>query len=602
MAPRPQQLPVGITRVHPHTRRGLRTPADLAACPNWVWRVRAKRRGVGDFDQLYKQDVRETLQATLDYLQHERSTAIGDLRRDAARSGTGAFAEDVKTYLARRATASDLVGRVYNLRLWDAWLATKLGAHFKTSKISPELVELALEQWKQETVTRKKYGGTVRRRWASATLRTRALHLSNLFVVLYPDLPNPVHAIKDRLPPKSPDVEKAQPMSVVLALLEQMRNPPLIAKKQHPSFSSVRAAVLGFSGITLQELWSIRDPRAFDFRAGELRIPARRVRERYVTRHGHTTVRVEVEQCEPRAVPLSAEALEACRQYVAYPDRYQGGTRITKFGYFAVGSFRQLLQRASRSAGLEYPISPMDFGTESAPSIEQVRAVVAAMRHDVVAYRPNADRTRILKAFVRASVLAHTGARVGEIALLDPQDIRLGERAVLMPTEKHRRHSGRMERVISRRRIPLNNHGVAALSLFVKHDLFDRLSDRSRVPDETMVPWYGELYYQIKVAARRVTDPYTGAPLHFSPHCFRHSFATALAPLIGGDVKTGAKILGHSPQTFMRYVRANDETARTAIERMADGLPIPGSAIGRQGHHATLSAVPQRKSQRSRLR
>jgi len=281
---------------------------------------------------------------------------------------------------------------------------------------------------------------------------------------------------------------------------------------------------------------------------------------------------------------------------VAYPDRYQGGTRITKYGYFAVGSFRQMLQQASRSAGLEYPISPMDFGTESAPSDDQVRAVVQAMRHDVVAYRPKADRTRILKAFVRASVLAHTGARVGEIALLEPQDIRLGERAVLMPTEKHRRNSGRMERVISRRRIPLNGHGVAALTLFVQHDLFDRLSDRSRVPDEKMVPWYGELYYQVKVAARRVLDPFTGAPLHFSPHCFRHSFATALAPLIGGDVKTGAKMLGHSPQTFMRYVRANDETARAAIEKMADGLPALGTAIGRQGHHASLSIVAKRKS------
>jgi integrase len=54
--------------------------------------------------------------------------------------------------------------------------------------------------------------------------------------------------------------------------------------------------------------------------------------------------------------------------------------------------------------------------------------------------------------------------------------------------------------------------------------------------------------------------------------CFRHSFATALAPLIGGDAKTGAKIMGHSAQTFMRYVRANDETARSAVERMAQGL------------------------------
>ena len=87
---------------------------------------------------------------------------------------------------------------------------------------------------------------------------------------------------------------------------------------------------------------------------------------------------------------------------------------------------------------------------------------------------------------------------------------------------------------------------------------------------------YQEFYYQVVVASRRVKDPYTGASLYFTPHCFRHSFATALAPLIGGDAKTGAKILGHSPQTFMRYVRANDDTARGAIEKMVQGLPEAG--------------------------
>lgn len=121
-------------------------------------------------------------------------------------------------------------------------------------------------------------------------------------------------------------------------------------------------------------------------------------------------------------------------------------------------------------------------------------------------------------------------------------------------------------------------YGIAALKLFVQYDLFDRLADRSRVPDETLVPWYQELYYQVITAARRVKDPFTGTSIYFTPHCFRHSFATALAPLIGGDAKTGAKILGHSPQTFMRYVRANDETARTAIEKLTVGFRPPVEA------------------------
>ena len=595
MAPHSDRLPTGITRIHPHTRRRLRTPSELAACSNWVWRVRVRRRGTGSFDQLYPQNIRETLQQTLDYLQQERSTAVHDLRRDAERAASGVFTDDIHTYLARRASTSDYRGRVHSLAVWKAWLTTKLGASFKTSKITTALVEVALEEWKQATVIRKKNGQT-QRRWSSATLRTRALHLSNLFVVLYPDLPNPVLALKDRLPPKSPEVEKAQPMATVMALLEAMRNPPLVARRKHPSFASVRAALLGFAEMTIQELWSIRDARAFDLRAGVLRIPAKRVVERYCTVNGQSVIRVEVEQREARIVRLSSEGQEACRQYVAYPDTYNGGTKLTKFGYFGVGSFRIVLRQACQVAGLEYPISPYDFGTENAPSLQDVRKLVQAMRHDVVPYRPTADRTRITRAFIRSSLLAHTGARVGEIAMLEPEDLRLKERAVLMPTEKHRRHGGRMERVISRRRIPLNQYGISALKLFVKYDLFDRLRDRSRVPDETMVPWYQELYYQVIAAARRVKDPYTGASLYFTPHVFRHSFATALAPLIGGDAKTGAKIMGHSPQTFMRYIRANDDTARSAIEKMAEGLPALGQALSAHAAVSSLRVVPGGKS------
>src|SRR5204863_8818443 len=101
-------------------------------------------------------------------------------------------------------------------------------------KITSGLVELALEEWKRETTVRKKENALPQRRWASSYLRTPALHLSNLFAELYPDLPNPVLALKHRLPPKAPDVEKAQPMRLAMELLEQMRNPPLVAQRQHP--------------------------------------------------------------------------------------------------------------------------------------------------------------------------------------------------------------------------------------------------------------------------------------------------------------------------------------------------------------------------------
>jgi integrase len=582
--------------VHPHTRRPLRTAADLEACPHWVWRVRVRRRGRGDFDRLYPQDVRDTLQATFDFLAHERATAVHGLRRDAARMRSGLFADDIETYLARRASVSDFPTRRRNLHIWAAWLTPKLGASFKTTSITPALVELALEAWKAETIVRKKPGAQRQRRWASATLRSRAHHLSNLFGVLYPNHPNPVLALKDRLPPKSPEVEKAQPLAVVMALLEAIRTPTTVAHRKHPSFSSVRAAVLGYCGISIQELWSIRDARAFDLGAGLLRIPARRVVERFTTRHGQPQVRVETEQRVARVVALTHDAVVACRAFLNYPTQYNRSQRLIKFGYFAVGSFRMSLREATGDAALSVPVSPYDFGTERAPSVEEVRRLVHAMQDPVTLYRPTAERSRTLRNYVRACVLAHTGARVGELAMLEPEDIRLRERAVLMPTEKHRRNAGRMEREISRRRIPLNEHGIAALQQFVRHDLFDRLADRTRVPDETRVRWYQEFYHQVVWAARRVKDPYTGSALYFTPHCFRHSFATALAPLIGGDAKTGAKILGHSPQTFMRYVRANDDTARAAVEKMADGLPPAGQPSTTSTGDAALRLIRRRRS------
>jgi integrase len=397
MAPRADRLPVGIMRVHPHTRRRLRTPADLAARKNWVWRVRAKRKGAGAFDQLYPQNIRETTRAALDHLQQVRANAINDLLRDAARGQAGIFKNDIPRYLLRRASVTDYQIRAYNLGLWEEWLRGKLGASFLTSKITPALVELALEEWKGEMVFRKK---RQQRRWASATLRTRALHLSNLFVVLYPHLPNPVLAIKDRLPPKSPAVEKAQPMSVVMALLEALRTPTLTQKRQHPTFMSVRAAVLAFAGITLQELWSIRDARAFDLRAAVLRIPAKRVVERYTTKDGHGVVRVETRREQAREVKLGPEALEACRQYLAYPESYGSITRIKLVTFAQPGSAISCARRRVVGGWITRCLH-----STSAPSERQIWTIVgrSSARCDRIRFRIDRHLTA-QRRYMRLSV------------------------------------------------------------------------------------------------------------------------------------------------------------------------------------------------------
>ena len=98
--------------MHPHSRRTLRTAAELAACRELgLASPRATARDRGSSIELYPQNVRDTLRETLDYLQHERSTAAHDLRRDAERAASGVFTDDVQTYLARRASDSDYRGR-----------------------------------------------------------------------------------------------------------------------------------------------------------------------------------------------------------------------------------------------------------------------------------------------------------------------------------------------------------------------------------------------------------------------------------------------------------------------------------------------------------
>jgi hypothetical protein len=53
--------------------------------------------------------------------------------------------------------------------------------------------------------------------------------------------------------------------------------------------------------------------------------------------------------------------------------------------------------------------------------------------------------------------------------------------------------------------------------------------------------------------------------------------------------------MGHPPQTFMRYIRPNDDTARTAIEKMADGLLLMGQPpLSAPGVDSSLRIVSTR--------
>lgn len=65
-----------------------------------------------------------------------------------------------------------------------------------------------------------------------------------------------------------------------------------------------------------------------------------------------------------------------------------------------------------------------------------------------------------------------------------------------------------------------------------------------------------------------------------SPHTFRHTFATRYL-LLGGDLLTLARLLGHSPHSLeltQRYVTLLDADLRAAHKRFSPGMTSRGSA------------------------
>ena len=58
----------------------------------------------------------------------------------------------------------------------------------------------------------------------------------------------------------------------------------------------------------------------------------------------------------------------------------------------------------------------------------------------------------------------------------------------------------------------------------------------------------------------------------------------------------GRRAVGHAPQTFMRYVRANDHVARGAIDKMVEGLPAAGEPLSTPTHGPALRVVPGGRS------
>jgi integrase len=567
-------LPAGIARINTNTRRTLRPGEERTS--TWRWRVRVNlsdREGRRyENEQTYEPDVRQNERASIDYLLGERNLLRRQLEAEIEQPTAGkgeTVADAIGRYLkrprVRKMTDFDARQRVL------ADFSRALG-RTRVRQLTADEVERVLEERLAETVVRK---GVEVPRWQPSTLRGHALFLSNVYTELYgAKVENPILELlrTKRLPAKGQPVDQALPMSTVRELLEEMKAMALSGRRQPelPTLTSLRIETLGLSGLSLPEYWTLRE-QDVDLERQLIHVPPFRFVEKYEQVEGKWA-RHQIEVPGPACtVTLSPEATDAWRRLIAWRSPHRENMPFNRFGRFPSSRIASVLRWASQQAGLEYHLRPIDFGRESHPDRDTVLKVVKVLREPKGLERAAARKAPLRDAYVRACVLAFTGLRVGELALVKPEDILFDEKILKAPTLKQG-DDGR--RKVVRRRIPLGAEALAALRLFHDLQLFGGFSGvrgvPDRIPQESELSWYFPLYHALKLAAMRVCDSVTGEPVHAHPHVLRHSFATAIVNTKGADLKTAQVVLGHrSLQTTARYVRASEATAREAIDHIS---------------------------------
>ena len=158
------------------------------------------------------------------------------------------------------------------------------------------------------------------------------------------------------------------------------------------------------------------------------------------------------------------------------------------------------------------------------------------------------------------TLLMLTGLRIGELAELELEDLRLTQRT----GELVIRH-GKGDR---RRLVPLSRPARAALR--------EWLADRAAHPSGPDVArgalWISRTGQQISVRSisKLVSSVMTRAGIDESAHALRHTVATRLAREYGRDLALVADILGHADlKTTRHYVRSDLEDRRAALEDLA---------------------------------
>ena len=180
---------------------------------------------------------------------------------------------------------------------------------------------------------------------------------------------------------------------------------------------------------------------------------------------------------------------------------------------------------------------------------------------EITAILAQPDQSKVFgrRDHVLLAVLYNTGARIQEALNLSPRNLRLES-----PFHVRLFGKGRKERVC-----PLWPETVALLKEFLKRQ--PRSEDEAVFVNRHGRPLGAagvrfKLKQYVAAAARKVPSL---ATKHVSPHTFRHATASSLVAA-GVDVTVIRSWLGHaSLDTTNRYARADLETKRKALEKVA---------------------------------
>jgi site-specific recombinase XerD len=207
--------------------------------------------------------------------------------------------------------------------------------------------------------------------------------------------------------------------------------------------------------------------------------------------------------------------------------------------------------------------SLLDSRALRAPRIPRVEVDPTAPRaltpSELRAVERETDRLASSRDRAIMQLLLRTGLRIGEVAALEVQDVRLTQRTGELVV----RH-GKGDR---RRVVPLTRSARAAM----REWLVDRTTHRSRPSPQLGALWLSRTGQPLSVRSinKLVAQTMAAAGVEESAHALRHTLATRLIRDHRQDLALVADVLGHADvKTTRRYARSELEVRRAALEAL----------------------------------